>query len=75
MSKYDDLEKLAMKVMLSGLKESELLAEYEYKKEKSFEDVKVAIQKGRKKGSGKFETECMEISFALDRVIKKRKAV
>lgn len=72
-SKFDELERLAGKIMTQGIKENELLESYDYRKGKTFEDFKLMIQKGVKKGSGKFETECMEISFAIDRVIKKRK--
>lgn len=71
--KFEILEQLAAQIMLSGIKENILLEKWEYRKGKTFADVRHAVGKGRMKGIGKFETECMEIAFALDSVIKKRK--
>ena len=66
-SKY---EQLAASIMLVGIKENELLEKWDYRKGKSFADVRAAVVKGRNKGMGKFEREAMEIGFALERVLK-----
>lgn len=42
-SKYEDLEHLAARIMTQGIKETELLEHYEYKKGKTFDDVKSMI--------------------------------
>lgn len=66
----DDLDELGARIMLVGIKENELLLNWDYRKDKSFADVRHAVAKGRKKGLGKFENEAMEIGFALDLVLK-----
>ena len=63
-------EQLAVSIMLGGIKENELLAQWEYRKGKTFSDVRTAVGKGKQKGLGKFEREAMEIGLALERVIK-----
>ena len=70
MTGVSNYEELAASIMLRGIKESELLAEWDYRKGKTFSDVRTAVGKGRQKGLGKFEREAMEIGFALERVVK-----
>lgn len=67
-----DYEMLGAHIMLRGIKENELLEKWDYRKGKTFQDVRVAVGKGKKKGLGKFEREAMEIGFALERVLKQK---
>jgi hypothetical protein len=69
-SKYEDL---AATIALSGIKENILMESWEYREGKTFQDVRAAIVKGRKKGNGKFEREMMEIGYCLERVLKPKK--
>lgn len=69
----EQLEHLARKCMFAGLKESELLEEWDYRKGKSFEDVRNAVYKGKRRGAGKVENEEWEIAWELDKVIKRKR--
>ena len=71
----DAYESLGARIMLAGIKENELLEQWDYRKGKSFADVRDAVVRGRRKGIGKFEREAMEIGFALERVLKPKAIV
>lgn len=63
---------LAEKIMLGGITKEKLEESWEYRKGKVFEDVKKAVEKGKKKGLGKFENEAFEIGWNLHKVLIKR---
>ena len=64
-----DYYTLARKIMLSGMKREELEKAWDYRKNKTFDDVRKAVKKGKKKGLGKFENEEFEIAWNLYKVL------
>ena len=66
------LKDFANSIPLRGLKEAEILQHWEYRKGKTFEDIKQAVRKGQKAGRGKFEFEVSMIEVYLREVVKKR---
>lgn len=74
-----DLESLAEHIMFGFIRtraELELQIDgiFEYRKGKSFEDVKDALRKGFKAGSGKIEHEIEWVTLYLKDVFKKAKS-
>lgn len=70
------LETLAEMIMFGGIKNREQLEErikghWQYRKNKSFEDVNKAIKKGLKFGMGKTEREISGVELYLKDVFKK----
>lgn len=70
-----NLKNIAERIMLVGIKESDILEHYDYRKGKTFSDVKTAAQKGRREGNGKFEREVEWIAYRLGQVVKAKKKV
>jgi hypothetical protein len=70
-----ELKEIAERAMCIGIKESEILKNWDYRKGKNFNDVKAAITKGLRKGVGKFEREVEWIELYLGDVLKHKKKV
>lgn len=66
------LKTIAENIMFSGIKESDILQDWEYRKGKTLEDVKHAIKKGLTNGRGRTEWELEFIELYLADVLKKR---
>jgi hypothetical protein len=65
--------KLAETIMLSGISRGKLEESWEFRKGKTFDDVRTQVMKGKKKGMGKFENEAFEIGWNLHKVLIQKK--
>ena len=70
------INKITEEIMFGSINGSRELeqridGQWEYRKNKGFEDVNIAIQKGLKMGHGKTEREIECISMYLETVLKK----
>lgn len=64
---------IAERMMFAGMKESEILRDWEYRKGKGFEDIQKAVAKGSKLARHKAEREPKCIAIYLKDVLKKRR--
>ncbi|MNW28212.1 hypothetical protein D3C74_50320 [compost metagenome] len=68
-----ELREIAGSILLVGISESDIMADWQYRKGKDAKDIKKAVQKAIKNGRQKFEFEENMLEVYLSSVLKRRR--